>query len=260
GLSLFLSLFFCAGFPGTVILRSIPNGGRTVMIRRGSLSGACIILLASGVLPAADRATRVRDDLEQFTSAGRWIYNDLPRGLEKAKATGKPLLVVIRCIPCEACRGFDEEIAIQRRDQGTQELLDRFVRVRIPQANGLDLSLFQFDYDLSFYAFFLNADRTIYGRFGTRSTQEDKTGDVSVEAFREAMTAALDLHARFGEVREALRKKTGPAPAFKVPEERPSLAGRYKSTLDYQGKVVESCIHCHQVRDAERNELRRDRK
>src|SRR6266545_4072423 len=229
------------------------------MARKASLLAA-LVSLSSAALSAADRATQVRNDLEQITAAGRWIYNDLPRGFEEAKATGKPLLVVFRCIPCQACRGFDEEIAIQRKDPRTQELLDRFVRVRIPQANGIDLSLFQFDFDLSFYAFFLNADRTIYGRFGTRSTQEDKTGDVSVDAFREAMSAALDLHGRFSQVREALQKKTGPAPAIKVPEDHPTLAGRYTKNIDYQGKVVESCIHCHQIRDAERNELRADRK
>jgi hypothetical protein len=123
--------------------------------------------------------------------------------------------------------------------------------VRLPQANGLDLSLFQFDYDLSFYAFFLNADRTIYGRFGARSTQEDKKGDVSIEAFREALAAVLDLHSRYAEVKDSLRAKTGPAPQFKVPEEYPSLKGKYGSKIDYEGKVVQSCIHCHQVRDAE---------
>ena len=34
-----------------------------------------------------------------------------------------------------------------------------------------------------------------------------------------------------------------------MPEKFPSL-GKYKSELDYQGNVVQSCIHCHQVGDA----------
>jgi serine protease Do len=60
---------------------------------------------------AEDRAERVHKDLKDFTSEGRWIYNDLPKGFEEAKKSGKPLLVVLRCIPCEACRGFDEGVA-----------------------------------------------------------------------------------------------------------------------------------------------------
>jgi serine protease Do len=199
---------------------------------------------------AEDRAERVHKDLKDFTSGGRWIYNDLPAGFEEARRTGKPMLVVLRCIPCEACRGFDEGVA--SFDKRVDALLEKFVRVRIPMANGLDLSLFQADYDLSFFAFFLNADRTIYGRFGTRSTQQDKSGQVSIEAFREAMQKALDLHAKQTEVKESLRGKMGTAPPFKVPEEAPDLKGKYTGQIDYEGKVVQSCIHCHQVRESER--------
>jgi S1-C subfamily serine protease len=36
----------------------------------------------------------------------------------------------------------------------------------------------------------------------------------------------------------------------------PPLKERYEATLDYEGKVAESCIHCHQVRDAQRQLLR----
>ena len=47
---------------------------------------------------------------------------------------------------------------------------------------------------------------------------------------------------------------------FKTPDDFPSLAGKYKPTLDYEGKVVQSCMHCHQVRDAERRFFRDDKK
>ena len=49
------------------------------------------------------------------------------------------------------------------------------------QANGIDLSLFQFDYDLTFAAFFMNADRTIYGRYGIRPSQEDPGKNISLQ-------------------------------------------------------------------------------
>jgi hypothetical protein len=215
---------------------------------------ACCLIPLPAVPAEEDRATAVRKDRTEITAEGRWIYNDLPKGLDEARRTGKPLLVVLRCIPCQACRGFDEDVA--GFDLRVQALLESFVRVRIPQANGLDLSLFQFDYDLSFYAFFLNADRTIYGRFGSRSTQKDKTGEVSMDAFREAMRKVLALHAKYGEVKDSLRGKHGPPPQFKTPEDYPPLKGKYKPEIDYEGKVLQSCIHCHMVRDAERSMAR----
>ncbi len=221
-----------------------------------------VMVIATGSGPveirAQDRATQVRQDLDTFLSGGQWIYNDLPRGFEVARETGKPLLVVLRCIPCEACRGFDEQVA--SFDLRIRKLLDQFVRVRIPQSNGLDLSLFQFDYDLSFYAFFLDADRTVYGRFGSRSTQKDKTGEVSIDAFREAMVEALRLHEGYGNVKASLAAKTGPVPSIRFPEDYPALKGKYKATIDYEGKVVESCNHCHQIRDSERLMFRTARK
>lgn len=130
--------------------------------------------------------------------------------------------------------------------------MQQFVRVRLVQANSLDLSLFQFDYDLTFAVFFLNADKTIYGRYGTRSQQQDASKDISLAGLRRAMAAALDLHRRFPRNKAALEGKTGPASRYSVPEQYPSLEGKYQARLDYAGRLAQSCIHCHQVRDAER--------
>src|SRR5436309_13256189 len=127
--------------------------------------------------------------------------------------------------------------------------MDKFVCVRLVQANAMDLALFQFDYDLTFAAFFMNADRTIYGRFGSRSNQKDPAKDISMEGFRAALAGALELHKKYPANKVSLRGKQGSAPAFKVPEDYPSLKGKYKAALDYEGKVAKSCIHCHQVRE-----------
>ena len=105
-----------------------------------------------------------------------------------AKETHKPLMVVFRCIPCEACQEFDDDVA--RRDPVIRDLLDKFICVRIVQANTMDLSHFQFDYDLSFAVFFLNTDLTIYGRFGTRSNRLE-SDDISLAGLRAAMAEAL---------------------------------------------------------------------
>jgi len=138
--------------------------------------------------------------------------------------------------------------------------MDKFVCVRLVQANALNLTLFQFDYDLTFTVFLLNADKTIYGRFGSRSDRKDAGKDISMEGFRKALAGALDLHKRYPANKALLAGKQPRPTRFKTPDDFPSLAGKYKPTLDYEGKVVQSCIHCHQVRDAERRFLRDDKK
>ncbi len=199
-------------------------------------------------IQAQEREIKVRGDKSRIENAGYWIYNDLPRGIGEAKKSGKPLLVVFRCVPCEACAQLDEQVA--ERDPGVRELLDKFVCVRIVHANGMDLSQFQFDYDQSWAAFLLNEDMTIYGRYGTRSHQTESKDDVSLEGFSKALAGALELHAQFPKNKAALAAKRGPTSDVKVPEQFPSLKGKYGAKLDYEGKVVQSCIHCHQVGEA----------
>ena len=48
---------------------------------------------------AEDRKERVLNDRKQVEASGHWIYNDLPKGMAEAARTGRPLMVVIRCIP-----------------------------------------------------------------------------------------------------------------------------------------------------------------
>lgn len=136
--------------------------------------------------------------------------------------------------------------------------MDQFVRVRLIQCNSIDLNLFQFDYDLTFAAFFLNADKTIYGRFGTRSSHDEASRDISIAGFRKAMEGALELHREYPENRAVLRDKTGPAAKFKVAHDMPSFSGRYTPFLDFQGKVAASCIHCHMLGEAVRLDVRKN--
>src|SRR5262245_28872727 len=84
---------------------------------------------------AQDRAEKVRRDKAQIEAAGQWIYNDLAAGLAQAQESGQPVLVVLRCIPCEACHEFDERVA--QYDPALADVMDRFVRVRITRTNGL---------------------------------------------------------------------------------------------------------------------------
>ena len=104
------------------------------------------------------------------------------------------------------------------RDSELRKLLKKFVCVRVIQGNSLDLELFQFDYDLTFAAFFMNADRTIYGRYGTRSSRKKPERDISMQGFVSALEGALELHGRFPSVRKSLAAKRGGKPRYPVPE------------------------------------------
>lgn len=217
-----------------------------------------VLLAASGLATAQkNREEKVRNDRKKVEQEGFWIYNDLPAGFAAAKKSGKPLLVVLRCIPCEACVKLDDDLV--DRDPRVRPLLEKFVCVRVVSTNGLDLSLFQYDYDQSFAAFLLNADGTIYGRFGTRSHRTSWADDVSIEGLAQALRGALALHADYPKNRAALANKRGPKPEFSTPEKYPSLRDKYGPKLDYAGQVVRSCIHCHQVGDAQR-QVYRDRR
>jgi hypothetical protein len=138
--------------------------------------------------------------------------------------------------------------------------MQQFVCVRVVQMNGVDLSLFQFDYDLTFAVLFMNADRTIYGRFGTRSKMESAHDDITLEGFRATLTGALELHAGYPANRQSLGGKQGTRTRFKTPDEYPPLAEHAKKATAGEAPAMKGCIHCHQVRDAERQIARTARK
>ncbi|MBA4186494.1 MAG: peptidase [Planctomycetaceae bacterium] len=193
------------------------------------------------------RDKKVRDDKVKVEADGFWIYNDVPKAIEVAKAEKKPIVVVLRCLPCVECVKLDDNLV--DKDPVLRPLLEKFVRVRVVSTNGLDLSLFQYDYDQSFAVFFLNADGTVYGRFGTRSHRTNWVGDVSLDGLAKAMQGALELHGDYPKTKATLAAKVGPAPLFPVPEKFPAL-NKYGPKLNYEGNVMQSCIHCHQVGDA----------
>jgi hypothetical protein len=226
-------------------------------MNRTIVAATLLAALAAGAALAQekkkDRETKVRDDKARFEADAKWIYDDLPRGVEEAKKTGKPLLVVFRCIPCEQCAQIDEDVVA--RDERIAKLLDQFVCVRIPKTNGMDLSIFQFDYDQSWAAFFLEPDMTILGRYGTRSSQKDSKDDVSFEGFAEALQQASNFHDTLALRTDRLFARNRGAPLeVNAPESFPSFGGKFGSSLDYSQdkKVVPTCIHCHQLGDAQR--------
>lgn len=114
----------------------------------------------------------------------------------------------------------------------------QFVCVRVIKANGLDLNLFQFDYDQTWCVVFLNADRTIYGRYGTRAGgRTNADTHISVPGFKRAMQRALVTHQGYPDNKRELAAYIGPKADHATPERIPTME-------------TNSCIHCHQVHDS----------
>lgn len=199
-----------------------------------------------------DREGAVRKDKAEMQNDARWIYNDWQKGFAEAKRTGKPLLVVLRCVPCFSCMGLDASVLTST---GLMPLLDQFVCVRLINANAIELAKFQFDYDLSFSTLFFNADGTVYGRYGSWSHQKDPTEKTTL-GYQRSLEAALAIHTAYPVNKAALVGKQGAPTPFATPIEIPLLAGKYKRDLDWEGKVVGSCVHCHQIGDAYRSYYR----
>ncbi|SFJ38590.1 Trx7/PDZ domain-containing (seleno)protein [Planctomicrobium piriforme] len=224
---------------------------------RGALVAWC--LLASVCLAQQQsREEKVLADRAHAAAQGFWIYNDIEQGLVQARLTGKPLLVLLRCIPCEECVKLDD--ALMEQDPVVRPLLEQFVCVRQVSTNGLDLDLFQYDTDQSFAVFLMNADGTIYGRYGTRSDRTKWEDDVSVVGLGQAMTKALELHRQHGSQAAALAGKKGKPIEFRRPEMAPALREKYSGKLVFETNVVKSCIHCHQIGEARREFYRAEGK
>ena len=103
--------------------------------------------------------------------------------------------------------------------------MEDFVCVRIVQSWGMDLSIFQFDGDLTWAVVFLNANKTIYGRYGSRDDYKNAEKHVSMESLKKAVASALDLHRNYSKNKSALKGKTGPRPIWRTPEVIPELRG-----------------------------------
>jgi hypothetical protein len=215
------------------------------------------LILAPGVHAETvkDREGAVRNDRATMEKSSRWIYNDWQKGFEEAKRSGKPLLVVLRCVPCLACAGIDAQVLSENE---ITPLLDNFVCVRVMNANALDLALFQFDYDLSFSTLFFNGDGTVYGRYGSWRQQKDPL-DKTIAGYKAALEGVLALHKDYPSNKSSLSGKQGGPVPYKTPVDIPGLKDKYKNELDWNANVVQSCVHCHQIGDAFRSSYR-DRK
>jgi hypothetical protein len=107
--------------------------------------------------------------------------------------------------------------------------------VRLIRIEGIDLNLFEFDLDLTWTAFLMNADGKVYGRFGGRDAKGADTRN-SLAGLHYAMQSALAEHRK----NPAAKPETMKPPLFieKVPAAR----------------GVRGCVHCHQAKELLRQE------
>ncbi len=118
-------------------------------------------------------------------------------------------------------------------------MADKFVLLRLVNMRGVDLNTFDFDYDLTWMGFFLDADGRVLTRYGGRDGA-DAEKYLSFAGLKHAMRAALEAN-RAG-------KTAHPAPAKEFAKaEEYAAAKRLKA---------DACIHCHQVYEFRRDLLR----
>lgn len=202
-----------------------------------------LLILVLSCTTAMTAETELQQQLKDTNLAPHWLYCDLPEAMAQAKETGKPILVVLRCVPCPPGKSLD--MAVMQPNAELEKLEKQFVCVRIVHTKGLDLSLFQYDYDMSWAAMFLEADGTILGRYGTRVASGPKSDShISLAGFRQAAERALALHENYPSNKAQLAEKRGKKPDYEVPEQIPGLDERAQGTLK-----KENCIHCHMVRE-----------
>jgi hypothetical protein len=209
------------------------------------------LLLAGAILASSAFAAEppvLRDKLqdEHAVGADGWIYNDIARGFEEAKRTGKPLFVTFRCVPCKDCEGFDAEVA--KGSEIIQRIAaESFVPVRQVEMKGVDLSQFQFDHDLNWAAMFLNADGTVYARYGTQSA-EGADAYNSIQGLANTMRRVLELHENYPANKAELEGKRGADKPYKTALEMPGMKNKDKLAGE---TARNNCIHCHMIHDAE---------
>jgi hypothetical protein len=215
-----------------------------------SLPLLAVAALALGQAGVAQ--TKLLDVLqdENARDADFWIYNDLAAARAEAKRTDKPLFVTFRCVPCADCKGFDAEVAKnnQRIKHLTQEA---FVAVRQVEMKGVDLSQFQFDYDLNWAAMFINADGTVYARYGTQSAKGADAYN-SIESLEKTMRRVLALHKNYPANKVTLAGKLGKPKPYKTALQMPGMKHRSKLA---GSTARNNCVHCHNIHDAEHEQL-----
>jgi hypothetical protein len=132
---------------------------------------------------------------------------------------------------------------VARLEKPIADIAREFVLVRLSDMRGVNLDVFDFDYDTTWAGFFLNADEKVYGRFGGRDAESAETY-AALTGLKHAMQAALVAH------RQGQTKGRAEVRAPRTVEQYPA-ARRIREN---------ACIHCHQVHEFRRQALQAEGK
>jgi len=114
--------------------------------------------------------------------------------------------------------------------------------------NGVDLNLFPFDYDLTWFSFFMDAELGIYSRYGGRAA-DSAEGRISAKGLLYVMDEVLKLHSAVKDNIVPSRKRQSPRLADELPGMKTLLEGH-----------KDGCIHCHMVKDVQYADLQKQGK
>jgi hypothetical protein len=109
----------------------------------------------------------------------------------------------------------------------------------LTRIDDLDLNLFEFDYDLTFMVFFMDADEQVYARYGGRDA-ESPDARQSLDGLRYTMQSVLDMHQR---AEKLFAPKAQDAPKY---------------IREFSGSRRRGgCLHCHQVKEILNTDLQK---
>ncbi len=105
-------------------------------------------------------------------------------------------------------------------------------------------SLWQFDYDMSLAIFFMNADGTLYGRYGSRNGGlKEAERLLSLSSLEKAMARALEIHRGYPANRDSLKDKQSSPLVWKDYPEAWKVLETTSASIRRGGASL--CLHCH---------------
>ncbi|RMG36133.1 MAG: PDZ domain-containing protein [Planctomycetota bacterium] len=204
-----------------------------------------VLCLSVGSIASADERLRARLNDVNGVRSDVWIYNDIATAIAKARKVNKPLFVTFRCVPCKDCAAFDADVA-NGNERVRQFAKERFVSVRQVEMKGVDLSVFEFDFDLNWAAVFIHPDGTVYARYGTQSARGPDAYN-SIDGLLHTMRRVLRLHAEYPANKAELEGKRPKRPRGQTALELPGMKNAEKLARQ---TTRSNCVHCHMIHDA----------
>lgn len=129
---------------------------------------------------------------------------------------------------------FDGQVV--RPNDELRELYDDFVCLRVTNMRGVDLSLFEFDYDLTFSLLLLHPDGTVYHRYGGRDERGAEVW-LSETSLAALLRRTLEEHRAYS---------ADPDPPSVLRRNRPE-SRTIEDVQGFEAKDSGGCVHCHEV-------------